>query len=177
MYLCVPSAYKDLNIPEVNDLVLKGYSGSSDGTLKLWRGRTCVHTFVGHKDTVRGLAVMPALGILSASHDGLWALSGQVLMEMVGHTSIVYSVDAHSSGLIASGSEDFSAKIWKDGACIQTIEHPGCVWDTKFLENGDLVTACSDGVVRIWTSNRERVSEPQVLEAYASLLSEYKSSR
>lgn len=34
-------------------------------------------------------------------------------MEMVGHVSIVYSVDAHASGLIVSGSEDCSAKIWK----------------------------------------------------------------
>ena len=34
-------------------------------------------------------------------------------MEMVGHASIVYSVDSHVSGLIVSGSEDCSAKIWK----------------------------------------------------------------
>ena len=34
-------------------------------------------------------------------------------MEMVGHTSIVYSVDSHTSGLIVSGSEDCFAKIWK----------------------------------------------------------------
>lgn len=37
-------------------------------------------------------------------------------MEMVGHTSIVYSVDYHESGLILSGSEDRFAKIWK-GDC------------------------------------------------------------
>jgi WD40 repeat protein len=43
----------------------------------------------------------------------LWALSGELLMEMVGHTSIVYSVDSHVSGLVVSGSEDCSAKIWK----------------------------------------------------------------
>jgi WD40 repeat protein len=43
----------------------------------------------------------------------LWALTGQPLLEMFGHTSLVYSVDAHSSGLIASGSEDRSVKIWK----------------------------------------------------------------
>lgn len=43
----------------------------------------------------------------------LWALTGETLMEMVGHTSIVYSVDSHASGLIVSGSEDCSAKIWK----------------------------------------------------------------
>ncbi|KAF3622024.1 hypothetical protein FXO38_31543 [Capsicum annuum] len=67
-------------------------------------------------DTVRGLAAMPSLGVLSASHDGsirLWELSGQVLLEMVGHTAIVYSVDAHASGLIVSGSEGRFAKIWK----------------------------------------------------------------
>ncbi|KAF7126945.1 hypothetical protein RHSIM_Rhsim11G0173300 [Rhododendron simsii] len=155
-------------------------TGSSDTTLKLWRGRTCVHTFVGHTDTVRSLAVMPDLGIISASHDGsirLWAITGQVLMEMVGHTSIVYSVDSNVSGLIVSGSEDCFAKIWKDGVCIQSIEHPGCVWDVKFLENGDIVTACSDGVVRIWTVNNNKIADLSELESFASQLSHYKISR
>ncbi|KAI9215528.1 hypothetical protein POPTR_T125104v4 [Populus trichocarpa] len=155
-------------------------TGSTDTTLKLWKGKTCLHTFAGHSDTVRGLAEMHGLGILSASHDGsirLWALTGEVLMEMVGHASIVYSVDSHVSGLIVSGSEDCSAKIWKDGACIQSIEHPGCVWDVKFLENGDIVTACSDGAVRIWTSYQERIAEPADLDSYVSQLSQYKISR
>ncbi|XP_052193453.1 uncharacterized protein LOC127801946 [Diospyros lotus] len=155
-------------------------TGSSDTTLKLWKGRSCMHTFVGHTDTVRGLAVMHGVGILSASHDGsirLWALSGQVLVEMVGHTSIVYSVDSHVSGLIASGSEDCFAKIWKDGVCVQSIEHPGCVWDVKFLENGDIVTACSDGVVRIWTVSQDKIADSTELESFASQLSYYKCSR
>ncbi|KNA10607.1 hypothetical protein SOVF_142770 [Spinacia oleracea] len=155
-------------------------TGSSDTTLKLWKGKTCVHTFIGHSDTVRGLAAMSDLGVLSASHDGsvrLWALTGQVLMEMVGHTSIVYSVDSHVSGHIASGSEDCSTKIWKDGVCVQSIEHPGCVWDVKFLENGDLVTACSDGVVRIWTTHADRIADPMERDSYLSQLSSYKISR
>ncbi|CAI9104464.1 OLC1v1003135C2 [Oldenlandia corymbosa var. corymbosa] len=155
-------------------------TGSSDMTLKLWKGRSCVHTYVGHTDTVRGLAVMPGLGIVSASHDGsirLWAVSGELLMEMVGHTALVYSVDTHNSGLIVSGSEDNFAKIWKDGVCIQSIEHPGCVWDAKFLENGNIVTACSDGVVRIWTVHHDKVADSVELEAYTSLVSQYKISR
>ncbi|KAK6916532.1 WD40 repeat [Dillenia turbinata] len=155
-------------------------TGSSDTTLKLWRGKTCLQTFAGHTDTVRGLAVMPGLGILSASHDGsirLWAVSGEALMEMVGHSSIVYSVDSHISGLIVSGSEDCSAKIWKDGVCIQSIEHPGCIWDVKFLDNGDIITACSDGVVRIWTAHSDRVADPVELESFLSHLSQYKHSR
>ncbi|GAB2222528.1 hypothetical protein Drorol1_Dr00016646 [Drosera rotundifolia] len=155
-------------------------TGSSDTTLKLWRGETCIHTFTGHTDTVRGLAVMPDFGILSSSHDGsirLWALTGQVLMELVGHTSLVYSVDSHASGLVVSGSEDCSAKIWKDGACVQSIDHPGCVWDAKFLVNGDLVTACSDGVIRVWTTHEDRITDPVELESYFSVLSAYKGSR
>ncbi|XP_006365506.1 phospholipase A-2-activating protein [Solanum tuberosum] len=155
-------------------------TGSSDTTLKLWKGAACIHTFSGHTDTVRGLAAVPGLGILSASHDGtirLWELSGQVLLEMVGHTSIVYSVDAHASGLIVSGSEDRFVKIWKDGVCVQSLEHPGCVWDAKFLDNGDIVTACSDGVVRIWTVHQDKIADPLELESYAAQLSQYTLSR
>ncbi|WZY95089.1 hypothetical protein YC2023_067418 [Brassica napus] len=152
-------------------------SGSSDTTLKLWKGTTSLQTFAGHADTVRGLAVMPDLGFLSASHDGLWALSGEVLLEMVGHTSIVYSVDAHASGLIVSGSEDRHAKIWKDGVCVQSLEHPGCVWDAKFLENGDIVTACSDGVARVWTVRDGMIADQMEIDAFDSQLSQYKLSR
>lgn len=53
--------------------------------------------------------------LLANSSVRLWAVTGEVLLEMVGHTSIVYSVNSHVSGLIVSGSEDCSAKIWKGG--------------------------------------------------------------
>ena len=43
----------------------------------------------------------------------LWALSGEQLLEFVGHIAIVYSVASHSSGDIASRSEDGFAKIWR----------------------------------------------------------------
>ncbi|KAF0908304.1 hypothetical protein E2562_024718 [Oryza meyeriana var. granulata] len=156
------------------------FSGSSDSTIKLWKGRTCLHTFTGHADTVRCLAHMPGLGILSASHDGtikMWALTGQPLLEMIGHTSLVYSVDAHSSGVIVSGSEDRSVKIWKDGICVQSIEHPGCIWGAKFLENGDIVSACSDGIVRIWTTDNNRFCSDEELAAFTDLISQYTLSR
>ncbi|KAH9695976.1 phospholipase a2-activating protein [Citrus sinensis] len=171
-------------------------SSSVDSTLKRWRKGKLVEFWEAHNapiqtviripsgeivsDTVRGLSVMPGVGIISASHDctiRLWALTGQVLMEMVGHTAIVYSIDSHASGLIVSGSEDRFAKIWKDGVCVQSLEHPGCVWDAKFLENGDIVTACSDGVTRIWTVHSDKVADSLELEAYASELSQYKLSR
>lgn len=51
------------------------------------------------------------------------------------------------------------------------------MWDTKFLENGDIVTACSDGVVRIWTVHADKIADSLELESYASELSQYKVSR
>lgn len=60
---------------------------------------------------------------------------------------------------------------------MQSIEHPGCVWDAKFLENGDIVTACSDGIVRIWTIDHERTADTVELDSFASQISQYKLSR
>ena len=64
-----------------------------------------------------------------------------------------------------------------DGVYVQSLEHPGCVWDAKFLEHGDIVTACSDGVIRIWTVDQDNIADTVELEAYASELSQYKLSR
>jgi phospholipase A-2-activating protein len=57
------------------------------------------------------------------------------------------------------------------------IEHPGCIWDAKFLENGDIVTACSDGTVRIWTTDTNRFCSDEELAAYKDLISQYTLSR
>lgn len=126
----------------------------------------------GHSDSVRGLAVYPGVGFVSASHDGtarVWAVSGETLLHLVGHTALVYQAAVHPpSGLIATASEDNTARIWRDGACVQTLEHPGCVWDVAFLPSGDLLTACSDGVARVWTTAAERAAPGAVQEAYAS---------
>lgn len=152
-------------------------TGSSDCNLKIWKGLKCLRTLTGHSDTVRGLALMPDVGVLSASHDGsvrLWSVNGDALLEMIGHTAIVYCVAANSSGDVASGSEDCSAKIWKNGTCCQSIQHPGCIWDVKFLPNGDLITACSDGVVRIWTKNVTRFASSEDVEAYEAHISAWK---
>jgi len=45
------------------------------------------------------------------------------------------------------------------------------------MENGDIVTACSDGIVRIWTVNQDYFADQLELDLYNSQLSQYKSSR
>jgi len=46
------------------------------------------------------------VGFVSASHDftvKVWALSGEIVSELLGHTAVVYACAALPSGLIASG--------------------------------------------------------------------------
>jgi phospholipase A-2-activating protein len=52
-------------------------------------------------------------------------------------------------------------RLWNaGGACLQTIEHPGCVWAVSFTAKGELVSGCSDAVGRVWSSDPERKVRP-----------------
>ncbi|KAL4428166.1 hypothetical protein ABPG75_002255 [Micractinium tetrahymenae] len=145
-------------------------SGSGDCAIRVWSGGKCTHTIPAHADSVRGLALLPNVSVVSASHDQtlkVWTFSGECLAELVGHTALVYCAAATPEGLVASGSEDNTARLWHaDGSCLQTIEHPSNLWAVGFLPNGDLVTACSDHVARIWTSAAERQAPADVAQAF-----------
>lgn len=71
----------------------------------------------------RGLSLVPDLGFVSASHDGtlqLWTATGKPVATLAGHTALVYSAAATAGGLIASASEDNTARVWRaDGTCLQ----------------------------------------------------------
>ncbi|GAX81885.1 hypothetical protein CEUSTIGMA_g9313.t1 [Chlamydomonas eustigma] len=152
-------------------------SGSGDSTIKLWSGGRCTATLRGHTDTVRALAVFPGLGLVSGSHDltlRVWDMQGNTLAELLGHTAIIYSVAVHAEkNLIASGSEDGTARLWRpSGECLQVLEHPGCVWDMCFTLEGNLVTGCSDAVARVWTQDPNIKAEEAVLASLTQLLEE-----
>lgn len=54
-----------------------------------------------------------------------------------------------------------------DGECAQTIVHPAIsVWSVSTMPNGDIVTGCSDGVVRIFTAEESRYLPGDQLKAY-----------
>ena len=151
-------------------------SGSADKTIKRWDDvretgansapLTPSRTITGHADTVRGLALMPGVGFLSASHDctaRLWTLGGETVSVFAGHAALVYSaacVSLPSHALVITGSEDNTCKLWNpgDGSCLQTLAHPGCVWAVASFpaSGGDLVTCCADGVARVWTRDETR---------------------
>ncbi len=161
-------------------------TGSGDTTIKVWAVASgteprCLHTLRGHRDSVRSLAVLPGVGLVSGSHDltiKVWTAAGEEVATIAGHTGIIYSVAvAPDGGVIASGAEDNTARVWRlDGTALATLEHPGCVWAVAFLPNGDLVTACSDGVARVWTQEAARYADADAEVAFQASLAAYKEA-
>ncbi|KAJ1308758.1 hypothetical protein OPQ81_004449 [Rhizoctonia solani] len=149
-------------------------TGSADKTIALWQDNKLVHRYTGHTDAVRGLTVLPEgidIGFASCSNDGtvrLWTLGGDVLHQFDGHTSFVYSLAAVTeTGSLISSGEDRTARVWEDGELIQTLTHPAIsVWTVAAMPNGDIVTGCSDGVVRVFSRNESRWADAETIQAF-----------
>jgi phospholipase A-2-activating protein len=149
-------------------------TGSADKTIKLWRQNKCLRTYHGHKDAVRCLSLLTDIGFASGSNDSqitIWTFEGDVVHSLSAHTSFVYSMCTLPNGDGASGGEDRSLRIWRDGECHQTIVHPAIsVWTVSAMPNGDIVTGASDGVVRIFSEVEERWASPEDLKTFDDLV-------
>lgn len=151
-------------------------TGSADKTIALWQGNKLVHRYTGHTDAVRGLSVLAEgidIGFASCSNDStvrLWTLGGDVLHQFDGHTSFVYSLAAvPDTGSLVSSGEDRTVRVWEDGELVQTITHPAIsVWAVAAMPNGDIVTGCSDGIVRVFSRSESRWADEATLKEYES---------
>ncbi|KDE02794.1 hypothetical protein MVLG_06686 [Microbotryum lychnidis-dioicae p1A1 Lamole] len=166
-----------------DDLVL---TGAADNLVKLWKGSTAIRTYRGHTQAVRALARLSSTTgggdlFASAGNDAsirLWSLtSGETVHTLYGHDSFIYSLspipDEVGGGLI-SGGEDRTMRIWRatDGHCEQTIVIPAVsVWTVKVLPDGDIAAGSSDGLVRVFTRNEERVADAETLKSFDDAVS------
>lgn len=148
----------------------KYITACADKIVRLYDGEKLIHNFIGHNEAVRGLTET-STGFASCSNDGvirLWALSGEALQELHGHTSFIYTiVSSPDKSLIYSGGEDKTVRIWKDGKLIQTIDLPTqSIWSVDSLPNGDIVLGGSDGKIRIFTQESSRFASPADIEEF-----------
>ena len=77
----------------------------------------------------------------------------------------------HSDSIVACG-EDGTVIIWSNDETneettqqTQIIPHPNCVWKVLTLPNHDIVTACHDGMIRIFTRNNDRVANDDIIQS------------
>ena len=45
----------------------------------------------------------------------------------------------------------------------QSLQHPGCLWCVKELKNGDFLTGCQDGMVRVWSMDASKNASPEAV--------------
>jgi WD40 repeat protein len=81
--------------------------------------------------------------------------SGEVVT-LAGHTQWVWCVAAVPDGRIITGSDDHTVKVWRDGACVRTIQaHTdlvGALRAVAVLPGGArFVSTALDGTAKLWT--------------------------
>ena len=116
------------------------------------------------------------LGFLTCGNDGyvkLWSNRGDLLRSILAHPengdtpSFVYGITCDNEGNIFSCGEDGSTKMFdKNGNLLCIMRHPGVVWCVEILFNGDIITGCGDGCVRIWSRDKSRIGNEIYVEEY-----------
>ena len=74
---------------------------------------------------------------------------------MKGHTNIVYTLATLSNGNLASGSYDYTIKIWNPntGSLVYTLTgHTFWVLTLATLSNGNLASGSYDFTIKIWAT-------------------------
>jgi len=84
------------------------------------------------------------------------------------HTPMWLSLCALGPTLVAAGAEDGSVTIWTHGET-QELRHGTTVWKVRASSNGDLVTACDDGMVRVFTTDEARFAPEAERQAFEQL--------
>jgi phospholipase A-2-activating protein len=138
-------------------------TGAQDANLRLFRGAECVKTVKAHGDIIRSISVS-STHLITASNDNsikMWSLDLCEMGCLAGHQNYVYGV-AHSADnqTLWSVGEDCLLKRWSlaDASCKQDVLHAASVWKGTPMPNGDVITACEDKIVRIWTNDPSRMA-------------------
>ncbi len=164
------------------EITFKGGEGMSSNSNPPSATVTLKHTVTqDHSGPIRGLVYdASSQMLLSCSNDGTVKVrdshTGQAITTLSfqhhgsgGQPPMLLSVTSAPGGYIMASGEDGTVVIWNVNASgddgVQIIPHPDCVWKVLALSNGDLVTACHDGTMRVFTTDTSRIAPPAEREA------------
>ena len=153
-------------------------TGSQDKALNFWDKNGVKITSIpnAHKDIIRAIIVSPSgQSIFTTSNDmevKEWSFGGQLLNTFQAHESFIFSMCANNATQqIFTCGDDRCVKVWKEnGTFQQNLPHPNTVWDACInSSNGDLLTACADTLMRVFSTKKERWMSHEALEQYNNL--------
>ncbi|KAE8553550.1 hypothetical protein EYB25_004932 [Talaromyces marneffei] len=158
-------------------------TGCADRMIRIFNtSGKLLRTIKDSRDVVRALCKLPAghpsgAQFASAGNDGiarLFTLNGDLIGELHGHESFIYSIAVTPSGELVTSGEDRTVRIWRGNQCVQTITHPAIsVWSVAVCkETGDIVTGASDRVARIFTKDTSRQADPTIVQQFENAVKE-----
>ena len=138
-------------------------TATADGIVRLWeqgQGSKSEESasMVGHKGDVWSIAFHPNGTTLASSGSDatirLWDVeSGKAKQVLLGHSELVRHVSFSPDGKqVLSSSHDGTARIWrlKPGSEVSRFRHPAFVTHALFAPHDHIITACVDGIIRVW---------------------------
>ncbi|KAL2818422.1 PUL domain-containing protein [Aspergillus cavernicola] len=152
-------------------------TGCADNIIRIFNSSgKLLKSIKDSRDVVRALCRLPpshptGAQFASASNDGvirLFTIQGELVAELQGHDSFIYSLAVLPTGELVSSGEDRTVRVWNGTYCVQTITHPAIsVWSVAVCqENGDIVTGASDRVTRVFTRSPERQASAEVAQLF-----------
>ncbi|KAI0566520.1 WD40-repeat containing protein [Gracilaria domingensis] len=170
-------------------------SVGADKKVRLWPGRTKSETGIAlqeaHSDVIRDVVRGPNAGFVTVANDSAlvyWREAKDSYLPLkkisdLHNGSYCYSVDTfgddNGKWKFVTGGEDNAVRVLECNESslheivpTQTIMHPGTVWSVCFCPNGDIVSACSDGVARVFTTNETKAADQDVLATFEKSVAE-----
>lgn len=175
-YSCVTFQGHEAAVWAVCQLPNNRYAtGSADKLIAIWNslGEKLL-ILKGHTDCVRGLIPLPNGSLLSVSNDAtvrLWNDSWECVKEFHGHTNYIYSIALNpiNPNAFATVGEDGLLHVWnlQSGSLEDAIKIPSqSIWAVTYLPDGDIVTACSDGFIRLFTLDSNKFASDEQLAKF-----------
>jgi phospholipase A-2-activating protein len=83
-----------------------------------------------------------------------------------GHQGFIFCNSVLPSGDFISGSDDKTAKIWRNGDSVDSLPHTNTVWDITSNPAGDIITAGADCFIRVFTRDETRLASVEDRKSY-----------
>lgn len=149
-------------------------TGSADKEVIIWsESGQKLKVCKGHTDCVRAVAVLNGNSFLTASNDASikqWTLDGELIDTFYGHESFIYSISVNNAlgnDCFVTSGEDRTVKCWQNGRNTHSIQLPAqSIWSVACLPNGDIIAGSSDGVIRIFTLDSNRLADEHQLKMF-----------
>lgn len=136
-------------------------SASNDSKIKIWdyNNRKCLNTLKGHTDCILSLILLKNNNYLcSGSVDltiRIWDWENSTCLNVLrGHNNWVKCICELSNGIILSGSDDYTIKLWKDYYNINTLKgHSNSIRALCQINDNYFASGSFDSTIKIWEIN------------------------